>query len=60
MLDTAEALGSTAEILEAHSIPHAVSKDMRALGLGALPVPAVVALPAPADVAAAAEAASPV
>ena len=34
MLDTAEARGSTAEILEAHSIPHVVSKDMRALGLG--------------------------
>ena len=45
MLDAAEALGSTAEILEAHSIPHVVSKDMRALGLGMSFLPAA----APAD-----------
>lgn len=39
VLDTAVALSSTAEILEAHSIPSLVSKDMLALGLGLSLVP---------------------
>ena len=41
VLDTAVALSSTAEILEAHSIPSLVSKDMLALGLGLSLLPGV-------------------